>query len=353
MWRRTSFLLCSVAGGSAGASSGSTTTVPTQNLHQAAAEAVKRQQKNPTTPYSQALRVATMLTTAGVPIYHEKGRAFGSLQSIKASPQHFWEERCDAFLEEVKNVETFKKSFITKSTDLNLVIAMEGLDGVGKTTVTKALAEKLGAKIIKTPNLKYEDNLRAWMRNLPAPLARAFYCSANYLAAVEIIEVAKSSPVIVDRWFGSTCSMAVANLDKNSDDIPQDPAIYQWPSDLPTFDKGYLLTVDEEIRMARINRRGDGPNSEEKELAESSKLRGRIVQAYSKMRPRYEEIDCPTYMDATNSILKSLEAGDELVQAKLARIDVSLRQPFTAEQIASVPSVGLNEGGEKKKKEEE
>ncbi|MGI2173557.1 dTMP kinase [Shewanella ulleungensis] len=88
-----------------------------------------------------------------------------------------------------------------------MFIVIEGLDGVGKSTIAKALATKMGAVFLTTPGDKfsnirneleliYEDNVQA---------RQLFYMSTVVSVANDIRElIAKGKTVIVDRYWLST-----------------------------------------------------------------------------------------------------------------------------------------------------
>lgn len=97
-------------------------------------------------------------------------------------------------------------------------IVIEGVDGVGKTTVAKALAARLGAVYVRTPSLALESfqmlpshqnglSLRAYadQQAYSDPKVRfAFYLFAVLDASVQVEALLRSSSVVCDRYLSST-----------------------------------------------------------------------------------------------------------------------------------------------------
>ncbi|PNI72866.1 CMPK2 isoform 4 [Pan troglodytes] len=78
------------------------------------------------------------------------------------------------------------------------VVAIEGLDATGKTTVTQSVADSLKAVLLKSP----PSCIGQWRKifdDEPTIIRRAFYSLGNYIVASEIAKESAKSPVIVDR----------------------------------------------------------------------------------------------------------------------------------------------------------
>ena len=89
-------------------------------------------------------------------------------------------------------------------------IAIEGLDGVGKTTASKAVAERLGFDFIEKPlhYLTDREGTENYMRmteyingNLPADFTAMFYGLGNYFLSSEL---KKGKNIVTDRFLCST-----------------------------------------------------------------------------------------------------------------------------------------------------
>nr|XP_008516414.1 PREDICTED: UMP-CMP kinase 2, mitochondrial [Equus przewalskii] len=165
------------------------------------------------------------------------------------------------------------------------VIAIEGLDATGKTTVTQSVSESLKAVLLKSP----PSCIGQWRKifdDEPTIIRRAFYSLGNYIVASEIAIESTKSPVIVDRYWHSTASYAIATeVSGGLQHLP--PAhhpIYQWPRDLLKPDLVLLLTVSPKERMHRIEGRGMEKTREEAELETDNIFRQKVEESYQRMQ---------------------------------------------------------------------
>jgi len=129
-----------------------------------------------------------------------------------------------------------------------MLIALEGLEGVGKTTIGQMAAQIIGATYIKSPSPELNP-VRGFVAASMEPLANFyFYLSGLIILQNQIQEAMKSGPVIVDRYIDSTI------------------AYHNFGSDfsVPSYERQAIrmpdLTVevycDEEVRNSRKMARG-------------------------------------------------------------------------------------------------
>jgi len=130
-------------------------------------------------------------------------------------------------------------------------IAVEGLDGCGKTTLTKMLANELKGLYLSTPPAVLKANgLRKKVDAEGSVQTRLFYyLLGNLLVSDEIKRMREFFPVVCDRYIHSTLSsfstmVQAIGLDTNALGLEK-PDI--------TF---FLLMSDEEERIERIRVRG-------------------------------------------------------------------------------------------------
>ena len=164
------------------------------------------------------------------------------------------------------------------------VILVEGLDGVGKSTLVDSLATKLNASLISSPpkmsDPLVERDLRVRMDQTESSTRREYYRSGNFYASMLIEEARKHGPVILDRYWPSTASFAALD-----DRPPQWEPIGVWPIGLVEPDIMILLTVDEKNRLKRMARRGLAMTEEEMRLEEKKKSRANVLNGLRSFDP--------------------------------------------------------------------
>ena len=154
------------------------------------------------------------------------------------------------------------------------VVVIEGLDGTGKSTAAKKLAERLGATYYTTPPQSMAKIRRCFDSFSGTPIARAFYMASNYIAADEMVTEAAAASVsarngengpdgddrisfVVDRFFHSTCAYTVGKSTFSSEELDalESSGVFTWPSDLLRPDCVIVLQAAEEVRLRRVERR--------------------------------------------------------------------------------------------------
>lgn len=165
------------------------------------------------------------------------------------------------------------------------LILIEGLDGVGKSTLIRALATRLGATVISSPpNMPDPSDpsrdLRLRMDKAEKGARREYYRASNFHASLLIEEARRHQPVILDRYWPSTASFAMLD-----DDIPDWEPLGAWPLGLVEPDVMVVLTVNEAKRRARMEDRGLPVTEEEEMLAEGSAERAKVLAALLHFEP--------------------------------------------------------------------
>ncbi|KAG8445602.1 hypothetical protein GDO86_010399 [Hymenochirus boettgeri] len=194
-------------------------------------------------------------------------------------------QECSTFIPEATNVlDLLSKSNTSSGKGRFPVIVVEGLDATGKSTLTKTLQESLKATLLISP----PDCINQWRKRFdeePTLIKRAYYAAGNYIVASEIAKGSMQSPVIVDRYWHSTAAYAIATETGGSvQNLPsRHHEIYQWPNDLLRPDLVILLTVCDEERIKRMQRRGLEETKEEKELKSNSMFRQKVEEVYKRI----------------------------------------------------------------------
>ena len=145
-------------------------------------------------------------------------------------------------------------------------VVFEGLDGSGKSTIARLVAEKLNAKFITTPDeeiRKYRPAIiKSFSRNQEA--AHLFYMSTVFNASRIADEyLAEGFSVVLDRYYLST--QAYASFRGSKLDLTDLEQMLR-PADLTVY-----LDVLLNIRKERLSARGTSPEDRETLTAKSDR----------------------------------------------------------------------------------
>jgi dTMP kinase len=131
------------------------------------------------------------------------------------------------------------------------ILALEGLDGVGKTTAARRVADACGGVLLSTPDASLgcvRSALDALYRSSP-DAAHLFYASSvAYASEVARRERAQGKVVIIDRYWLSTWAYAPMR--------PTGLDLSEVEAGLCAADWTVLLTLDEAERSRRLRARG-------------------------------------------------------------------------------------------------
>jgi len=126
-------------------------------------------------------------------------------------------------------------------------ICIEGIDGTGKSTVARRIADLLNGIYYKTPSEPFAS-IRGKVDRVDDPYARAmYYAAAVAFAASEIRSLREIAPVICDRYIFSTIAYHEVLA----------PAVGAVIRTLPfeSPDHAFVLIADEETRLRRLEER--------------------------------------------------------------------------------------------------
>ncbi len=153
------------------------------------------------------------------------------------------------------------------------IIAIEGLDGSGKSTVVHELAARLGAEVVSNPPTRLQAG-RARADVLPDDQRRAWYWNANREAMNDATEfVFAGRTVVMDRCFASTAAYGAAEKGVVA-------AVSEVPRDVPKPDHVFFLALHEDERRRRLAGRGDARTAEEGRLSTDAAFRQRVIDGY-------------------------------------------------------------------------
>lgn len=179
------------------------------------------------------------------------------------------------------------------------IVAIEGLDGSGKSTTVEHVAALLGARIIRNPPAELAHE-RPAVDAMDPDSKRAWYLRGNRLA-MEQARASQDCPVVLDRSIASTLAFGAAERGRvaTGADIPEG---------FPMPDAVVVLTVPEHMRRARHAGRGDAATTEESQLASDPEFRQRVIDGYRNL--------ATDVVDASASV----EAVAEVVLAVVRRL---------------------------------
>lgn len=153
-------------------------------------------------------------------------------------------------------------------------ITIEGADGVGKTTVSEKLAEKLNLTLLRTPPAPFDDKtLRGIIESEGSTLTKYFYYRTACQIASDRIKksLAEGRGIISDRYIKSTQvyrSVTDPDLEKIFEE-----------TDLVMPDFEILLTASPEIRLKRVKEREDaGLISNEVDVEFQNRIQNKFLE---------------------------------------------------------------------------
>lgn len=172
--------------------------------------------------------------------------------------------------------------------NLPFLVAIEGLDGTGKSTIAKGLAERLRGKIVCNP--PQEMAVERAVADHDGPEGRrAWYMKGNQRAAqiADAVLTGDGVPVVMDRSVASTLAFGAAE---------SATPVAPWPAEIRRPDLLVLLTVPEPERQMRIRKRGLSRTAEESRLDRDHEFRSRVLRNYQALGAM--EVDATGSVDA-------------------------------------------------------
>jgi|SRR5215475_2267833 len=157
-----------------------------------------------------------------------------------------------------------------------MIIAIEGLDGVGKSAVARILAGAIGAEYVPLPPPKLELVHRKLFREITSEARYAYYLSG----VLSIAEMAGEARLIVaDRYLASAHAMHVDLTSRLASALRALP--------LPAPDLTFYLEVDETTRRRRLHGRGKAQDEFEERLSTDGAFRSRVARRMRVYKPTY------------------------------------------------------------------
>jgi thymidylate kinase len=178
---------------------------------------------------------------------------------------------------------------------LPLIVNIEGLDGVGKSTCLLNLVNELAARGVtsvcfRTPTPQLAP-FRTYFDQQPPGLRRAYYqlCNVHLSQLLEDGAAGDAAVALVDRWWPST--YAYGNAEANAAGLYACVPI-RWPTSIVAPDLCFVLLLsDDSERARRIETRGEMQTSEELALRRDEAFRSAVVRLY-------QSVELATEIDA-------------------------------------------------------
>lgn len=161
-------------------------------------------------------------------------------------------------------------------------IALEGVDGAGKTTVSERLAHELGATYLRTPGEGYRL-ARKHVDSSASPQAKLlFYVSSVVDASHQASLIRTSKPVICDRYIWSSLIPHAAYYEQDLHTLEQ-----SWKfitSQIAVPSQTILLRVNEDEQLRRLGDRTEVTASDT--YCRKEALRRRARELYDSIAQR-------------------------------------------------------------------
>ena len=164
-----------------------------------------------------------------------------------------------------------------------ICIVIEGLDGIGKSTVVEYLTNYYDAKLIATPPNIIKPFRSIFANDNNTDIRFTYYMVGNFIAGEEIKQTLNfCHNVVMYRFYASTISYIMGKSDEELPNIADN--VYSWPKDLYKPEYMFLLTMDESDRVERLINRSIKQNNElskeDIEIKSNPLISERINQVY-------------------------------------------------------------------------
>lgn len=153
----------------------------------------------------------------------------------------------------------------------HIFVTIDGVDGVGKTTVTKLLAADGSFQYYKSPSGPFAQ-LRKEVDTHATPLERyCFYRLATQFDSIQIAKLLETNSVVCDRYIVSTAAYHIA-MDARIRVIHNDVGLIK-----PHF--AFLLSARSEVRDKRLLKRAEV--SSDIEIERNSSFLNRVAEIFT------------------------------------------------------------------------
>lgn len=157
----------------------------------------------------------------------------------------------DKYLELIKHAEDCH--FTLKSFEGKAVVALEGLDGAGKSALSTCISNHCDEVVVLSasthPTIRLVQEL---FHSMPEAIQKAFEFANNYILAMEIVKSEKTA-FFIDGYYHTVCCRNVCEVAQHETAVHQMmPAVFEWPYELPQPDLVLFLSVTTSNRLKRL-----------------------------------------------------------------------------------------------------
>lgn len=189
-----------------------------------------------------------------------------------------------------------------------MFIVLEGLDGVGKSTLIRGLREVMDAKTIRTP-APWMSGIRTDFEDMSDEITSSYYDLCNKVAS-EDVKNSKGRTIVCDRYAVSTASRRLSERFVRSNEHSfYFRSLYSWeyPKDLIEPDICLHIRLDEQVRAKRVRERG-GMTESEYRLEKDARYRSNILNIFDTLCDVVVDITGLNPDDAVKHVLNSINA---------------------------------------------
>jgi thymidylate kinase len=177
----------------------------------------------------------------------------------------------------------------------NLFITVDGVDGVGKTTVSKLLAKKLNGIYYKSPSNQFLQTRQKVENPINVFGRYCFYRLATQNDSENIKILLESNHVVCDRYIASTFAYHFV--------MDNDITIIHNEKNLLKPDFALLLTANSDTRNSRIINRNESKNW----IEENSSLLDNIQNVFSSLELTEFKTDSLKPDEIVNNIIQFIQ----------------------------------------------
>lgn len=160
-----------------------------------------------------------------------------------------------------------------------IFVVFEGVDGAGKSEVSKLVAEKLSAIHLESPTTPFSSIRNHVDKKLSDKGRFYFYMASNFDLSEKILITLRSKSIICARYFHSTVIGYASRQNIDIESVYN--SINVTKEDLINPDLTIFLNVNEDTQRRRINSRGLSKNSQtDYKCLENDKYRERLFKNY-------------------------------------------------------------------------